>query len=203
MVRVQPQLRGFRGFPLGHPGAVFAQPIFRVGQNLAVGVYQRVGAELHMIDYWEGSNKDGIPQAIKALQNKPYIYGKHFFPHDAQATEQATGKTRLDTAKELWKNQQFEITPRISVDDGIARGRAMFSHLWINETNCQQWLDYIAQYRQEWDEDKGMFKPKPLHDFTSHAADVHRYAAIVEDKMGDDDEPMPDQDEPNSDIYDD
>jgi hypothetical protein len=28
-----------------------------------------------------------------------------------------------------------------------------------------------------------MFKEKPEHDFTSHAADVHRYAAIVEDQM--------------------
>lgn len=174
-----------------------------IGQNLAVGVYQRVGAELHMIDYWEGSNKDGIPQAIKALQNKPYIYGKHFFPHDAQATEQSTGKSRLETAKGLWKQAQFEITPMLKVDDGIARGRMMFSHLWIDETKCQLFLDYIAQYHQEWDENRGMFLPKPYHDFTSHAADVHRYAAIVEDKMiDDDDQPLPDQDEPNSDIYD-
>ena len=30
--------------------------------------------------------------------------------------------------------------------------------LWIDETLCQKSLDYIAQYRQEWDENKGMFK---------------------------------------------
>lgn len=59
----------------------------------------------------------------------------------------------------------------------------MFAHEWIDEKNCQKFLDYIAQYRQEWDENKGMFKEKPLHDFTSHAADVHRGAAVIEDQM--------------------
>jgi phage terminase large subunit len=175
-----------------------------VGQNLAIGMYQRVGAETHMIDYWEGSNKDGIPQAIKALQNKPYIYGKHFVPHDAEGTESGTGKTRLATAKELWPQASFEVNPMLRVDDGIAKGRAMFSRLWIDETNCQLFLDYIAQYRQAWDEDRGMFKEKPEHDFTSHAADVHRYAAVIEDQMTNENEsPLPDQEEANSDIYDD
>lgn len=154
-----------------------------VGQNLAVGFYQRVGAEIHKIDYWEGSNKDGIPQAIKALQNKPYIYGKHFVPHDAEGTESGTGKTRLATAKELWKNAEFQVIPKLQVDDGIAKARLMFPRLWIDETNCQLWLDYIAQYRQEWDDDRGMFKEKPEHDFTSHAADEFRYAAVIEDQM--------------------
>jgi hypothetical protein len=175
-----------------------------VGQKLSAGFYQRVGTETHMIDYWEGSEKDGIPQAVKALQNKPYIYGKIFLPHDAQGTEIATGKSRLETAKELWPKAEFVIVPMLSVDDGIARGRLMFSHLWIDETNCQLFLDYIAQYRQKWNEDKGMFEEKPLHDFTSHAADVHRYAAVIEDQMSNDNESsLPDQEEPNSDIYDD
>ncbi len=174
-----------------------------VGQNLAIGMYQRIGAQLHMIDYWEGSNKDGIPQAIKALQNKPYIFGTHFVPHDAEGTESGTGETRLATAKKLWPQAKFEVVPKLLVDDGIAKGRAMFARLWIDETNCQLFLDHIAQYRQAWDEKRGMFMEKPYHDFTSHAADVHRYAAISEEKMNNEEEQsMPDQEEPNGDIYD-
>ncbi len=46
-------------------------------------------------------------------------------------------------------------------------------------------MDAIAQYRREWDETKGMFRERPYHDWTSHAADVHRYAAIVEKEMMD------------------
>ena len=40
---------------------------------------------------------------------------------------------------------------------------------------------YIVQYRQEWDENRGMLLEKPYHDFTSHAVDIHRGAAVIED----------------------
>jgi hypothetical protein len=161
-----------------------------VGQNLSAGFYQRVGAETHKIDYWEGSNKDGIPQAVKAFQNKPYVFGKVFVPHDAEATEQGTGETRLATFKKLWPNVEFVVVPKLSVDDGIAKARLMWSRLWVDQENCQLWLDYIAQYRQEWDDNRGMFKEKPEHDFTSHAADEFRYAAVIEDQMTNE-EPKP------------
>ena len=174
-----------------------------VGQNFATGFYQRVAGETRMIDYWEGSNKDGIPQAVKAAKDKPYVYGKWFLPHDAEAASIDTGRTRVQTIKELWPNLEVSIVPKLSVDDGISRGRLMFSHVWIDEEKCQKFLDYIAQYRQEWDDNKGMFKEKPEHDFTSHAADVHRYAAVIEDQMSNEDEtPLPEQEEPNLDIYD-
>lgn len=154
-----------------------------VGQNFATGFYQRSGGELRKIDFWEGSEKDGIPQAIKVFQDKPYVYGKWFLPHDAMANSIDTGKTRVETIKTLWPNVEVVVLPRLSVDDGIAKARLAFAHLWIDEKNCQQWLDYIAQYRQDWDDDKGMFKEKPLHDFTSHAADEWRYAAEAEEQM--------------------
>jgi hypothetical protein len=154
-----------------------------VGQGFAAGFYQRSGGETRMIDFWEGSTKDGIPQAIKAFQNKPYVYGKVFLPHDAEATSIDTGKTRVATFRELWPNVQVEVVPKLAVDDGIAKGRVMFSRLWIDEEKCGTWLDYIAQYHQEWDENRGMFTENPYHDFTSHAADVHRYASVIEDQM--------------------
>jgi len=39
-------------------------------------------------------------------------------------------------------------------------------------------FDALEQYRREWDEDKKTFKPTPLHDWTSHAADAFRYLAM-------------------------
>ena len=154
-----------------------------VGQAFATGFYQKSGGETRMIDFWEGSNTDGIPEAIKAAKDKPYIYSKWFLPHDAQANSIDTGKTRVQTIKELWPNIEVAIVPKLSVDDGINKGRLMWPHLWVDEKNCQTWLDYMAQYRQKWDENRGMFLEEPYHDFTSHAADVHRMAAIVEPEM--------------------
>lgn len=155
-----------------------------IGKNLAIGFYQKIGRELHMIDFWQGDERDGIPQAAKLLQDKPYIYGKHFAPHDIRAVEQGSGKSKLETAKALKIN--FVIVKNIGVDNGINAGRLMFSRLWIDEINCSYWLDAISQYHQEWDEKRGMFIEKPYHDWTSHPADVHRYASLAEDQMTND-----------------
>lgn len=154
------------------------------GQQLAIGFYQQSLGQFKMIDCWHGEQGDGIPQAIKACKEKPYVYGKHFAPHDIMATDQSTGKTRLATAKALgWA---FEVIPKLKVDDGINAGKLFWAKLWVDEKNCSDWLDAIAQYHQEWDESKGMFKENPYHDWTSHYADVHRYAAVIQDEMTND-----------------
>ena len=36
---------------------------------------------------------------IAKLQRRPYVYGKHFAPHDIRATDLSTGKTRLGRRK--------------------------------------------------------------------------------------------------------
>jgi len=151
------------------------------GQNMAIGFYQKTGKEIRMIDYWEGSNDDGLPQAIKYVLGKDYIYGKHFAPHDIKSVDISTGKTRIDTAKSLGIN--FDVVEEIGVDNGISRGKMMFRRLWIDQTKCAFFLDAISQYHQEWDDKRGCFKNVPYHDWTSHAADQYRYASIVEDKM--------------------
>lgn len=151
------------------------------GPKMAVGMFQRFGREVHMIDYHQGTESDGIPQVIAELKKRDYVWGKHFTPHDIRSTDIGTGKTRLETAAALgWA---FEIVPEIGVDDGISAGRLMFPRLWIDEVKCQQFVDSIGQYRQEWDEKRGIFRDTPLHDWTSHGADMYRYAAVVEDKM--------------------
>jgi len=94
-----------------------------------------------------------------------------------------TGKTRLEIARGL--GIDFDVQPKLSISDGINAGRQMFSRLWVDKNKCSVWLDYIAQYCREWDDSKGMFKDQPLHNFTSHAADAYRYAALAENMMND------------------
>lgn len=163
-----------------------ALPVYDVwdlgaGANMSVGLFQRVSREIHFIEYIEGEDKDGIPQMIAHLQRRPYVFGKHFAPHDINATDLSTGKTRLETAKTLgWP---FEIVPGIGVADGINAARLAFARLYVDDTKCDTWLESIGHYRRPWDDKRGMFGDTPVHDFASHPADMWRYAAIIEDRM--------------------
>lgn len=171
---------------IGHVPYDPALPVYDVwdlgkGPRMSVGMFQRFGRAVHMIDYHQGIESDGIPQVIAALKERPYVWGKHFAPHDVRATDLSTGKTRIQTAASLgWP---FEVVEDIGVDDGINAGRLLFPRFWADDRKCQQFLDAIGQYRQEWDEKRGMFRDQPLHDWASHPADMYRYAAVVEEKM--------------------
>lgn len=163
-----------------------ALPVYDVwdlgkGPRMSVGMFQRFGRGVQMIDYHQGIESDGLPQVIAVLKTKPYVWGKHFAPHDIKATDLGTGKTRLETARALgWP---FLEVPDIGVDNGINAARLLMPRMWFDEQKCQQFLDALGQYRQEWDERKGMFRDQPLHDWASHPADMFRYTAVVEDKM--------------------
>lgn len=154
-----------------------------IRDSMAIGFYQQVGLQLRKIDYEEFTGK-GLEESIKIVKSKPYIYGKHFAPHDIQVRELGTGQSRLEYAQGL--GFDFEIVPQVSVQDGIEAGRRIFRKLWVDKTKCKDWLRAIPQYTKVYDEDLHIFKDKPLHDWTSHGADEYRYAALVCDQMTND-----------------
>jgi hypothetical protein len=179
------------------------QPVYTVwdlGINdaMAIGFYQHIGGTPRMIDYYENTGL-GLPHYAKVIKEKPYVYGKHFAPHDINQRELSTGKTRLDSAKKL--GIDFEVIPGVSLVDGIDQGRRFFYTLYIDSKKCQGFLDLIGMYQYKKDENTGILSNKPIHDHTSHAADVHRYASLVEDQMRTD-EPVIDPPDDDYDFYD-
>lgn len=151
-----------------------------IGDAMAIGFFQIVGKEIHMIRYYEDSGK-GMDHFIKYLQKKKYVYGKHFAPHDIKAREMITGKSRLELAASLGIN--FEVVPNIGIQNGIDAARMLFRRLWVDKDKCADWIELIPQYTKEYDEEKKIFKNTPLHDWTSHGADMFRYLAVVVDEM--------------------
>ncbi len=156
-----------------------------INDAMAIGFYQKVGREIRKIDYYENTGL-GLKHYIKVVKDKPYIYGKHFAPHDIKKRELSTGKTLLDSARVF--GIEFEVVPSIPLEDGIDLARSAMSRLWVDKDTCEIWLDFIGQYHRKFDINKGILKKEPEHDFTSHAADEWRYAAIVEDEMSSPDE---------------
>jgi hypothetical protein len=49
--------------------------------------------------------------------------------------------------------------------------------MWFDADKCRDGLEALRHYRTEFDEKAKVFKPRPLHDWSSHAADAMRYAA--------------------------
>ena len=146
-----------------------------VGDSTAIGFFQAVGREWRMIDYLEASG-EGLNFYINELRNKGYTYAEHFAPHDIAVREFSTGKSRQEIAQSL--GIDFQIVPNLSREDGINAARLRFRGLWIDQTKCAAFISAISQYQKEWNEKMGDYKNHPLHDWTSHAADMFRYWAV-------------------------
>lgn len=153
-----------------------------VGANLRVGFYQRTReGQVRRIDHWYGKDSDGLPEAIEAVLKKPYIYGYHFAPHDAEATDIGTGKTRIESAAKL--GLKFRLVPDIGIDDGINAAQMLLSTLWVDKERNKEWLRSMKNYCREWDDKRGAWKDIPYHNWASHDADEFRMCAVIADKM--------------------
>lgn len=141
---------------------------------------QTVGKEIHIIDYYEASGAD-LGHYVNVVKSKPYVYGGHIVPHDAQAKELGTGKTRLEVLDSLGL-QNTTIAPMHRVEDGINATRVFLPKCWFDKAKTERLVDCLKLYRSEWDDKLQALKPRPVHDYTSHAADAMRYLAMTLDR---------------------
>ncbi|MEK7087352.1 MAG: hypothetical protein AAB958_01475, partial [Patescibacteria group bacterium] len=157
-----------------------------VGKNMVVGFYQRdiTTNQLRKIDYLEGEGSEALPEMIVKVLKKPYIYGKHFGPHDLETTDIATGQTRIKTAANL--GLKFNLVEDVSLEDGINAATLALDKLVVDKENCKRWILAMKSYGREWDEKRGMYNDEPYHNWASHGADEWRYAALAEKKMTND-----------------
>ncbi len=148
-----------------------------LGSHLGMWLVQHVGPQVRVLRFYEGSGSDSIVELAKVLQTWPYTYSVHLWPHDAGQTEIGTGKTRQEIAEALGI-QPIEVGKKINVEDGITAARALLERCWFDEEHCRRGLDCLAAYHRDWDDKGGTWRPKPDHDWASHAADAFRTGAV-------------------------
>ena len=146
-----------------------------VRDSTTIIFFQNIGQSIRIIDCYE-NQKVGLEHYAKVLQNKPYMYGKHIAPHDIQVKELGSGMTRLEKARQL--GLKFTVAPNISIMDGIESVRSCLGKVWIDESKCVPFIRALEQYRQEYDAKNKVYRPTPLHDFSSHWCDAMRYLAV-------------------------
>lgn len=146
-----------------------------VGDSTAIWFMQHVGNEMRFIDYYE-TNGEGLQHYIKVLQDKGYVYGDHYAPHDIEVRELGTGKSRKETAQSLGIN--FRVAPNLPLDDGISAVRSILSQCWFDEVRCEKGLSTLRSYHKEFDDKNETYKDRPTHDWSSHGADAFRYFAV-------------------------
>jgi phage terminase large subunit len=142
---------------------------------MAIWIFQVVGQEWHFLRYYE-NNGFGLDHYVDWVKSLPFKVHEHFLPHDGEARELQTGKSRVEFLE--GRGLSCTIVPRHNVEDGINAARVRFNRMYFDAEKCAKGIDCLRMYRSEFDEKNQTLKPRPLHDWASHGADAFRCAVM-------------------------
>lgn len=145
-----------------------------IGDSMAIWCAQQErSGDIRVIDYYENSG-EGLGHYVNWLNGRGYTFARHYLPHDANARELGTGKSRAEMLRSLGLNP--EVLPNLPLEDGIEATRMFLRRCYIDQERCQGGIDALVSYRRRQNtrtEEYG----SPEHDWASHGADAMRYMA--------------------------
>ncbi len=175
----------------GNKGVVNVVCDIGIGDSTALWFYRKAGNEYHIVHYHENSG-EGLGYYLKYIEDtmvkNKWQIGKHYGPHDMNNREFGSGgKTRKELARigveygNKTYRANFEIVPKLGVDDGIQLVREILPNCVFDES-IEYGISTLESYRKDWNDKLGCWRDRPLHDWSSHGADAFRYFAVTEQR---------------------
>jgi phage terminase large subunit len=156
---------------------------------------QPVDEWYHVIDYYE-TRLDNLIHHVKALEQKPYVYGRHFGPHDLKQHDlsDTQRRSRLRILQELGLRHMTVVGKHL-VTDRVNATIMMFPRCKFDRNRCQAGLNGLKSYRRMFDSKLGKLHDEPVEDWACHSADafgIYGYARrdFVERPEHDSSKPM-------------
>lgn len=129
---------------------------------------QKIGFDFRIIDAYQ-SRLEKLPHYLKVLQDREYVYGIHYLPHDADH-ESLSAKSIKKQMEAL--SHKVVVMPRVEKKQfGINAVRSIFNRCFFDESKCADFLQAVRHYRYDIDE-HGQWSREPKHDENSHYCDA-------------------------------
>jgi hypothetical protein len=177
-----------------HRPAAPVHTFWDIGRRDATAIWlmQESGGWYDFIAYYEASGEQAAHFARvlqKYRDERGYVYGKHYLPHDIEVTEWVgTGdnKTRKQILEELGV-KPIKVVARIQNEiEGIDMVRRVLHRCRFDATLCgppvpggprRGGIDALKNFRKEYNDQTQAFRDTPLKDWTNHGADAFRQMA--------------------------
>ncbi len=161
-----------------------------VSDSTTIWFIKKVGERYQVIDCYSNSG-EGLNHYLSVLHKRGYNYGTHVAPHDVdnRTLGAKDAKSLRDQAFEGYVvdgerlSINFEVVKRTtSVNTDIEMVRQILPLCEFDAVKCDDGLKALENYKKDWNEKAGMWRDKPLHDWSSHYADAFRYFAVYQSK---------------------
>lgn len=160
----------------------------------AIWFVQRVGYEIHLIDYIEDSFRT-VAEYADLLRGetkdsafrKKYRYGVCYLPHDARQRTLAAGGVSIE---EQMRTLGFEtevvgsapLSEAGFVRDRIDATRRILPRCWFDRERTARGIKALQSYCRKWDADRKVFSERPEHGWESHGSDAFGVMAIANER---------------------
>ena len=152
-----------------------------IADSTVIWFIQTAGREYRVIDVLKGEGV-ALDWYAKRLQERDYLWGDHYLPHDVEVRELGTGKSRKEVLEGL--GVKVTVCPNIPIADGIQAVRMLLPTCWFDKVKCKSGIEALRMYRRDYDDKRQEFRTTALHDWTSHYADAFRYFAVGHQHTG-------------------
>lgn len=161
-----------------------------VSDSTTIWFIRKVGERYQVIDCYSNSG-EGLNHYLGVLHKRGYKYGVHVAPHDVDnrtlgshdaksLRQQAREGYLIDGVK---MSINFETVKRTSsVNTDIEQVRQILPLCEFDAIKCDDGLKALEAYRKDWNEKLGVWRDKPLHDWSSHYSDAFRCFAVYQSK---------------------
>jgi len=136
---------------------------------------QVIGFEYRVLDFYENCGQQ-LAHYVKTLKERPYAYGTHWLPHDADHDLLASERTITQQMRAAFSS--VRVVPRTAKSTQIDAGRAVFGQCWFDREKTADGIQHLRHYQYEIEADTGQRSKEPLHDQHSHAADAFMTLAM-------------------------
>lgn len=138
-----------------------------------IWLHQYVKGYHRFIGYYENSG-EFIGHYIKWLrewgEDRNAVFGDHYLPHDGDRDSLWLEEGTRAVMERLKFRPKFVARPTVKME-AIDAARGIFPRCQFDESGCSEGLKRLRAYRKEWDDARGVWRDRPLHDINSHAAD--------------------------------
>lgn len=135
------------------------------GDSTSIWWLQWVGRELRWLEYYENAGEQ-IDFYAKIIKSKPYNYSTAYLPHDG-----GHGNIRGLSISQQLRNlgiKNYVLDRETSTTPGIDLLRQTIGFSVFDVKKCAEGIRCLESHAYKWDEDRGIFKDTPSHDWTSH-----------------------------------
>lgn len=151
---------------------------FGLNDQMCIWFHQRVGLQHRLVGYLAGTDED-VLYYWGEMQKYPFLWGKHYLPHDAGtrrigSTTKASQKPKtLEKILNKAGMRNTVVVPRVADKrTGIQESKQFLVQCWIDMNECEEGIKCLQNFRREWDEKMGTWKRTPRHDWAMHGYDA-------------------------------